>query len=187
MRLLEKVKIEVGEVRPFTVSAEAANALQSGRRIVLSFSKPLSEELDGAKLERWVSVTPAPSGMKMHVEHMRIGISGAYELGTEYRVTVHAGLPGAEAVVLPRGFSYNLVFRPVAPQLGFERFSTHQLRAGHGRFHLLAVNVPRIRLTAKLFTPEVLPLAAQAYGHSRTKLPPEVRGETFGSRKLGTT
>ena len=50
-----------------------------------------------------------------------------------------------------------------AASLISEEFSTHQMSTGSRQFHLLAVNVPKVRVTARLFPVDAAPQALAAY------------------------
>ena len=134
-----------------------------GRRIVLQFSKPLSEEVSAETVSRWISVAPVPDKFKAEVEGDTVTLKGDFALGPKYRVTTQAGVPAKEPFKLERGQTNELVFKQIAPRLYFEDFATHQQRAGTRHFRLLSVNVPRIRVTARLFTGDTTPIAIKAY------------------------
>ena len=190
LRLLAPVEIPIGKVRPFIITADAINALHAQRHIVLTLSKPLAPEVNVNNLSRWIHLDPTPEKIHVRVEPYQVEFAGDFELSKQYRVAVEAGLPSAESLVLARNFSKEIVFKPMPARLGFEEFSTHQLIAGQRQFHLLAINVPRIRVTAKLFTTETLPLAVAAYEHaSGNRVPPEkVAGRTIWQQEItGTT
>src|SRR4030095_2563857 len=108
---------------------------------------------------RWIRVAPEPSNMQAHLKNSQVELTGDFDLTTNYRVTIAAGFPSAEPLVLGRAYSREVAFKPIEPTLAFEEFSTHQLSAGARRFHLLALNVPRLRLTAKIFDAETLTAA----------------------------
>ena len=83
----------------------------------------------------------------------------------KYTVAVKAGLPARQPFKLERAQTREGVFKEIAPRLYFEDFATHQHLSGTRRFRLLSVNVPRIRVTARLFTGDTTPVAVKAYDH----------------------
>lgn len=162
--LLESAEIPVGKVRPFEVaSVEPENAINSGRRLIVSFSKPLAKDVTANNVARWIRVEPEPENLRAEMHGEQIQFRGGFALDTEYRVEVHAGLPAAEPFVLATPFEHEVAFTQVPPRLYFEKFATHQLSSGHRQFHLLAINVPRIRVTAKLFQPDTLASVLTVY------------------------
>lgn len=163
-RLLRAQEVEVGTVQVFTVrSAKAENYLNSGRHIVLDFSKSVAKDVTPQNVARWISVEPAPSDLKAVVNGRSIVLSGAFKIGEPVRITVDPGLPCAEPMLLAHRFSREITFDPIPKRLYFEEFQTHQLSTGRRQFQLLGVNVPRVRVTAKLFQPDTAANALQAW------------------------
>ena len=62
-------EILIGTVKPFEVSSAAAESNRiAGRRIIVEFSKALAEEVTPETVLRWISITPAPEGLKAELE-----------------------------------------------------------------------------------------------------------------------
>ena len=162
--LPQRKEIIVGKVKPFAVSSVAAESNRiAGRRVIIQFSKPLAEEVSPETVSRWVSVTPAPEKLKAEVEGDTVTLKGDFALGPQYRVTVKPGIPARQPFQLERAQTKEVVFKQITPRLYFEDFATHQHRAGTRKFRLLSVNIPRIRVTARLFTGDTTPVAIKAY------------------------
>ena len=162
--LPKRYEVVIGTVKPFAVSSIAAESNRvAGRRIIIQFSKPLAEEITAENVSRWISVAPLPEKFKAEIQGDTVTLKGDYALGPKYRVTTKAGLLAKEPFKLERAQTNDLVFTKIAPRLYFEDFATHQQRAGTRRFRLLSVNVPRIRVTARLFTGDTTPVAIKAY------------------------
>jgi uncharacterized protein YfaS (alpha-2-macroglobulin family) len=157
-------EILIGVVKPFAISSIAAESNRvAGRRIIIQFSKQLAEEISAENISRWISVTPLPEKFKAEVEGDTVTLKGDFALGPKYRVTTKPGLPSKEPFKFERAQTNDLVFKQIAPRLYFEDFATHQHRAGTRKFRLLSVNVPRIKVTARLFTGDTTPVAIKAY------------------------
>ncbi|HEX8077511.1 MAG TPA: hypothetical protein VF511_06825, partial [Chthoniobacterales bacterium] len=157
-------EIVIGLVKPFAIAKISAESNRvAGRRIVIQFSKLLAEDVSGETISRWISVTPVPEKFTAAVEGDTVTLKGDFALGPKYRVTTKPGLPAREPFQVERAQTNELVFQQIAPRLYFEDFSTQQHRAGTRRFRLLSVNVPRIRVTARLFTGDTTPVAIKAY------------------------
>jgi uncharacterized protein YfaS (alpha-2-macroglobulin family) len=164
LRLLDPVEIKIGTIRPFEVlSAEASNYIDSGRRLTLWFSKNLAKEVAAKNLTRWVRVEPEPRSFKAELNQRGVVFTGDFELARDYRIIVEAGLPSEEPFVIAQSFSKTVRFNEVPPRIYFEDFATHQLSTGTRAFHFLAVNVPKVRVSARVFTPEAAPLALTAW------------------------
>jgi uncharacterized protein YfaS (alpha-2-macroglobulin family) len=159
-----KKEIEIGAVKPFVISSIAAESNRfAGRRIIIQFSKQLSEDITPETISRWISVTPVPEKFKAEVEGDIVTLKGDFALGPKYRVTTKPGITAKEPFKLERSQTNELTFKQIAPRLYFQDFATHQHRAGTRQFRLLAVNVPRVRVTARLFTGDTTPVAIKAY------------------------
>jgi uncharacterized protein YfaS (alpha-2-macroglobulin family) len=157
-------EIAIGLVKPFAIASIAAESNRvAGRRIIVQFTKPLADDISAETIASWISVAPAPDKLKAEVQIDTVTLKGDFALGSKYRVTTKAGLAAKEPFKLERTQTSEVVFKQIAPRLYFEDFSTHQHRAGTRRFRLLAVNVPRVRVTARLFTGDTTPVAIKAY------------------------
>ncbi len=166
LRLLEPAEAKIGKVRPFEITAaEATNYINGGRWLKVRSSKVLAKEVTAGNLARWVRVEPEPKGLKAEVDGAELGFTGEFELDREYRVTVEAGLPAAEPFVLAGRFSKTVQFSQVPPRVYFEEFATQQMSGGARQFHLLAVNAPRLRVSARVFPAESASFALKAYQH----------------------
>lgn len=164
LHLLAPYEIGIGTVRPFTVtSAEARNFLGDERKMTLTFSKNLAAHVTAENLARWVRIEPPVPECRTTMQPRAVVFSGGFATGQQYRVVVEAGLPAAEAFVLAEEFRKELRVEPVPPRIYFEEFATHQLSSGARKFHLLSVNVPRIRVSARLFTPETAAAALRQW------------------------
>jgi uncharacterized protein YfaS (alpha-2-macroglobulin family) len=157
-------EIRVGVIKPFAIKSIAAESNRvAGRRIVIQFSKQLARDITAENISKWISVAPLPEKFKAEVDGDTVTLKGDFALGSKYRVTTKAGLAAREPSKFERPQTNDLVFQQIAPRLVFEDFATHQHRAGTRRFRLLSVNVPRIRVTARLFTGDTTSVAMKAY------------------------
>ncbi len=182
LALAETFTVEVGTVRPFAVAGtEALNDLDEGRRLQIRFSKPLSDEVKPETVARWIRVKPEPKNLTVTVVAATVTLKGDFALGRDYEVSVASGLRAAEPFALAKPFKEKFVFEQVEPRLTFEGFAPQQLSTGTRKFHLQAVNVPRLRVTAKLFQADALPQALAAY--DRYLNPPDAKDDEI-QRKI---
>jgi uncharacterized protein YfaS (alpha-2-macroglobulin family) len=164
LRLLDPTEIKIGTIRPFEVtSLKATNYIDAGRKLELRFSKRLAKEVTEKNLSRWVRIEPEPANCKGELNYDGATFTGDFELDREYRVVVAAGLPSWEPFVLAEAFDKTVKFSQVPPRVYFEDFTTHQLSSGSRQYHLLAVNVPKIRVSARVFAPDTTALALAAW------------------------
>jgi uncharacterized protein YfaS (alpha-2-macroglobulin family) len=152
LHLIEPEEVRIGVVRPFeVVGATASNIIGSPRRLEVRFSKTLSKDVTSDSVSRWVRIEPAPAHLQATLEGRGITFTGDFDLEQGYEVTVAPDLPAAEPFALAKAYRETVKFDRIAPRLYFEEFSTHQLSTGSRQFHLLAVNVPKIRVSARIF------------------------------------
>lgn len=178
VNLLEAVEIPIGNVRPFTVrEIVARNDGRGGRKLFVRFTKVLAESIKAENVQQWIHVTPAPKKITAKVEGAEVEFSGAFKLDTEYQVEVGRGLAAVEPFTIAALWKETVAFEPIPPSLVLEGFATHQLSSGTRHFHMKAVNVPQIRVTAKLFQPETAPAALKAYDEYIS--PPHARDDEF--------
>ena len=199
--LPRREEVVIGVVKPFAIGSIAAESNRvAGRRIIIQFSKTLSPDVSAENVTRWISVAPVPEKFNADVEGDTVTLKGNFALGPKYRVTTKPGLPAKEPFKFERAQTNDLAFKQIAPRLYFEDFATQQHRAGTRRFRLLSVNVPRIRVTARLFTGDTTPVAIKAYdkyeGYSDDREPEEtysridvekLPGQVIWERELKTT
>lgn len=163
-RTSEPLELEIGTVRPFEVhEALTTNTLGEGRRLTVSFSKQLGTEAIGKNVAQWVRVEPEPAHLAVKGDNGGYVLTGDFELNKDYRVTVHAGVPSAEPFTLGKDFRKTVRFGEIAPRLYLEGFATHQLKTGSRQFHMLAINVPKIRITARVVTTDAALRGLEAY------------------------
>jgi len=154
----------IGAVKPFEIKSLAAESNRvAGRRIIIQFSKALAPDVSAETISRWISVAPVPPKLNVKIEGDTVTLRGEFALGTKYRVSLKPGLPSEQPFRLERAQNKEVAFEKVASRLYFEEFATHQHIAGTRRFRLLTVNVPRIRVTATLFTGDTTAVAMKAY------------------------
>jgi uncharacterized protein YfaS (alpha-2-macroglobulin family) len=164
LRTLKPLEIPVGTVKPFELTnIEATNILNDGRKLRFTFNKAVPAKLNTSALSRWISVTPLPAKLEATVSGSVIEYTGEFELGSPYRVAVEPGLPSAQPFVLGSGKIEELTFEQIPARVYFEAFETHQMSGGTRKFNLLAVNVPKLEVTAKLFTGTTIPVALRGY------------------------
>ncbi|HEV8185824.1 MAG TPA: MG2 domain-containing protein, partial [Chthoniobacterales bacterium] len=162
--LPSRQEIRFGAVKPFVVASVAAEANRTeGRRLVVELSKPLAEEVTAENIGRWMKVEPAPEKLRAQVEGSFVTWRGEFALGQQYRLTVAAGLPAREPVATDKPFTKEVAFQKIAPRLYFQDFAVHQYARGSRELRLLSLNIPRVRVVAKLFTGAAIPAALKAY------------------------
>jgi len=167
-RLKSRQVVEIGDVTPFTfLGGFTKNIIGHEPSITLQFSKALAPSLtnDWAK---WITIEPAPAKLAMQLRETEAIFRGSFTSGTICTVTIRPGLPAAESFSLAETQVLTASIDRVAPRLYFPAFSGDQLAGGNRTFPLLAVNVPGVRLRAKVLDPQTAVYALEGYdGYSR--------------------
>lgn len=157
-------EIPIGTVQPFAVrEIEATNIINSPKTLRITFTKSLRADLKPDALNQWIKITPEPAKLAATIESNRVEYTGEFVRDQSYHVTVEPGIPSAEPFMLKDGVIRDTEFEPIPPRLYFQAYQTHQMRAGERKFHLLAVNAPKIKVSAKLFTGTGIPNALRRY------------------------
>ena len=163
-RLAKAESFPIGDVQPFCVSdIRAQNWLNSGREVSINFNKELDLALISSNALDWFEVSPPLEILEAHCGWRNINLAGDFQLGTNYTVTVRAGVPGIHDFTLVETLVTNVVFEPLAPQVYLPTYSGEQLAGGRREFEFLSLNCNEVRVAAKRLPPEQLIHALRGY------------------------
>jgi uncharacterized protein YfaS (alpha-2-macroglobulin family) len=164
LRTTEAQEINIGTVRAFEVqTVRASNEIGAGCELNVQFTKNLSDTVTKENITKWIHVEPAVEKLQAKLGWRSVTFTGGFTVGQEYQVTVAKDLPAAESFQLADERKQAVTFDKIPPRLYFEEFGTHQLSTGSRHFHLLSVNVPKVRVNARLFSPDVASQALTQY------------------------
>lgn len=160
----EKTEVPIGDITPFVVQqVTARNYIHSGASIQMLFSKPVPETLTN-NFRDWIELTPAPKEVRVRVWGRQLTISGDLKGATGYTLKLKPGFKSTEAFELQSSNIFSLVMPHVLPRLYFSAEASDQLAVGSRSFPLLAVNVSKIRIRAKLMDANAAIHALRGYG-----------------------
>ncbi len=163
LRLRTGTEIQLGDVRPFVFEgAVAHHFIEGGASIVLRFSKPVAPSLTN-QWNRWIRLKPFASNIVAETGGRCLILRGDFHSGTCYQLAARAGLPAEESFTLDQAARTNLIMPAIPPRLYFPAFSGDQQAVGRRQLPLLAVNVPTVRLRAKLLEPDAAIYALRGY------------------------
>lgn len=164
-QLAAEVALEIGNVKPFTVSEITPhNRLSRGKTLELKFPKPLAHTLDATNALAHLTLEPQPAALTANVQRDKIILHADFALDRAYTVRVAPGLPSADGHQLTAEFAATARFEALPPRLYFKIFREDQLSAGRRQFELLTVNVPSFRLRARQLDRNTLIHALRGYG-----------------------
>ena len=162
-QMREKFEARIGDIAPFEYkSAEMHHVINQRPELEITFSKSLPAALTNT-YARWVQIAPLPEALEARVSGRSLRLAGDWRRDTTYFVSLLRGFPASEAFQLAEPVWLRVEVPPVAPRLYFPAFSTEQYAGGRRSFSLLAVNVPKVRLRAKLLEPDTLIHALRGY------------------------
>ncbi len=164
LRLAKSVSVILGDVQPFAATGVSArNFLNKRRELHLDFSKPVAGHAVISNTCAWIVITPARTNLEYELAGHRMVIRGDFELGTNYAVTVKAGLPAGEAQTLVKDVTETVAFEPLTPRVYLPAFSGHQLSGGRRDVEFLALNLDRVTVRAKRLDRQTLIHALRGY------------------------
>jgi uncharacterized protein YfaS (alpha-2-macroglobulin family) len=164
LRLADGVEVALGNVTPFTVGEPIAqNYVGVGPSIRISFSKDIDAALTNSWAD-WIKVYPAPVNLRADVGGRHIILEGDFKSDLRYELVIKGGLRADEDFKLVQTEKFSVLIPPIPPRLYFPAFSLDQLSGGNRSFPLLAVNVPKVRVRAKLLDPQTAVHALRGYG-----------------------
>ncbi|HSH38647.1 MAG TPA: hypothetical protein VK993_07670, partial [Chthoniobacterales bacterium] len=181
-KLPARKEIPIGLVQPFAVRQVTAETNRvEGRRLLISTTKSIGEDVTTENIAQWLKVEPDVPNMKPIISDNLITVRGDFALGTRYRVSVASGFPARDPVVTAAPFTQEVAFEKVAPRLYFQGFTAHQQAAGTRQLRLIAMNVPRVRVSAKLFKGDAIAAATKAFD-AYMKEPQDAQSDEFYSK-----
>lgn len=147
---LAQTRIPVGDVQPFSCTfLSASHEIGTRAEIRIGFSKALSPALTNSWAQ-WIELQPAVSNVSVRIQGSAVVISGDYRSGASYAVVVRPGLPAAKTFKLDSLEDLAVTIPPIEPRLYFPEFSGEQMSMGNRVFPMQVVNIPRVRVRAKL-------------------------------------
>ena len=162
--LRQAAEVPVGDVTPFVVTeAVAQHLINSGPLIRCFFSKAIPESLTNNAAD-WLELSPRPTNLTVQVGWRNLTLRGAFTGGARYTLKLRPGFESTESFKLTGSNTFTLKMPHIAPRLYFPACSRDQLAGGHRSFPLLAVNVAKVRVRAKLLDPQTAIHALRGYG-----------------------
>ena len=164
LRFRDIAKVPVGNVTPFVVTEVAANNyIGSGARLRLMFSKPVPDSLTNS-VRDWLDITPGPANVTAQAGWRNLTLLGELKGETSYTLRLKPTFKSSEGFPLAGTNTFTVWMPSIAPRLYFSALSRDQLAGGNRSFPLVAVNVPRVRVRAKLLDPATAIHALRGYG-----------------------
>jgi uncharacterized protein YfaS (alpha-2-macroglobulin family) len=164
LHLSGAIEVPIGDITPFVVTeVTASHYINSGPRIRLTFSKPVPN-LETNDVATWMEISPAATNINVQSSWRDVTLSGDFKGGTSYRLRLRPDFHSAEPFRLTGSNTFTLKMPHLSPRLYFPAFSRDQLAGGKRSFPLLAVNVPQVRVRAKLLNPQTAIHALRGYG-----------------------
>ena len=165
-RLGEERRVRIGSVLPMLIeSVSARTPFDKDYHLDIDFNKtlktPAAQEGEdaaaqatrratwAAELMARVVVEPAPADLRAEVNWDVLRLTGSFQLGTEYRVTVPPGFESWDGLQLEQPFTQTVTFEPNPPYVSAPAFVSSQMARGETTFEISAANVRAVRVRAK--------------------------------------
>ncbi len=155
----------LGELEEFTVSEIAAsNEYDSSLDLIIRHNKGgLGAGFDAKRLADFISISPQPEDMEILPGSYQILITGKFEYGIDYKVSVKDGIIANDTTQLTQVLEKQVTFVPNAGFITYPAFSTTQNASGHRKFELRTGNLTGLRTRVKSLTGKDLILALRDY------------------------
>ncbi len=162
-RTTEPVSILYGSISPLEVNSVVAEPVLDGpRQLRLGFTKKLAELKPGQWADL-VKIVPRPDALAWEPAGQSLTITGKFEQGLVYDVTVREGVPAADGTKL-ESFHYKRVsFNAHAPHISLPAFDHAQWIGGKGDFSFVTANLNGATVKIKRADPETAVLLLNGY------------------------
>ncbi len=155
----------LGELEAFTVSEIVpSNEYDSSLDLIIRHNKGgLGTAFDAKRLADFIKVSPQPEEMEILPGSYQILITGKFDYGIDYKVSVKDGIIANDTTQLSQVIEQQVAFVPNAGFITYPAFSTTQNASGHRKFELRTGNLTGLRTRVKSLTGKDLILALRDY------------------------
>lgn len=163
-RIAEPLTVPLGEVKPFQVtSVQASNYINSGRTVVVEFSRAMAEDITAETAPKFFRIEPAVANLRFDGGYTSLTAHGDFERDRDYRLVMEPTVVSMEGFPPESGREYTFRFGPVAPRLYLPEITGHQIRSGQRKFDVLSANLKTLHVTARLIAPDQVARAVAAF------------------------
>lgn len=155
----------LGDLMAFEIGdIYASNPYDSEKELVIRHNKSALEGgFTSERLADYLTVSPRPAEMKIESDRYQIKITGDFEFGTDYLVTVRDGILGNDTTQLAQVVEQKVTFMPNPGFVTFPAFSTTQNATGHRKFEIRNGNLTGLRTRVKRIEGKDLITAVRDY------------------------
>ncbi len=165
-RLGEDSQFNIGNIEPFKISKIASHVVANEpRRISLTFSQPLPEELSPEALESSITMVPTPENLSFEADGRTLNLTGDLAAADQYTVTVRPGIESRDGFPLTNGKTEKLKFEHLDPGIALPSEDVGQLAKGARQYRLLTLNLESAHIRVKKLAGIDLVRAFQGYRH----------------------
>ena len=160
--------VNYGSIVPLAVNTVTAQpVLDAAREIQIGFNKKVAE----LKPEQWaaaVKIDPRPSTLAWQVSGQSLTVSGGFDFGTPYTVTIPVGVAAADGTQLAAAVSQSVTFAAHEPNLSLPAFDHAQWIGGKGDFSFVTANLAKASVKIKRAQPETVIYLLNGYATYET-------------------
>ncbi len=178
-RTIETTAINYGTITELAVHHITPEAVLDGpRQLHLSFNKKPAEMKPAAWAD-WVKIEPRPDALAWEPAGQSLTVSGSFTQGTDYKVTIPAGLPAADGTLLRAEFSGTVKWAAHDPHISLPAFDHAQWIGGKGGFSFVTANLNKARIKIKRAQPETAVFLLNGYAtYENDESHPDKSGNT---------
>lgn len=156
--------VSYGTVAPMVVrNIDAESPLNEERELHINFSKSLPKELDPAILARHIAVEPMPEQAKWEARGYSAALTGQFEIGATYKVTVKPGLAAVDGLIVEKGLEQAVNFTPHEAEISLPAFDQAQWIGGRRDFEFVVANCAKVDVKIKRVDPQNIVYALRGY------------------------
>ncbi len=155
----------LGDLDPFEIhEIIAAGEYDEAREIAIRHNKgALAPGFEGERLAEYLSVKPAPAGLKIESRSGGLYLTGEFDYGVDYEITVRDGLVANDTTQLEQVMTKKVSFTPSPGFITYPTFATTQNATGHRKFDVKTGNLTGVRTRVKKMEGKDLILALRDY------------------------
>ncbi len=164
-RIIESSLDYIGELEFFQINEIlAVNAYDSAPELVIRHNKgAMAAGFEDAKLAGYITIRPAPPGLKIESYGGGFQLTGGFAYGTEYEVTVRDGLIANDTTQLEQVVTEKVTFVPNPGFITYPAFASTQNASGHRKFDVRTGNLTGVRTRVKALKGKDVILALREY------------------------
>lgn len=163
-RIATDTQYDIGTIEPFQIRKIASHVVaDEPRRISITFTHQLPEELPADFLSKFLTIVPAPKSLRAKSDGRSVQLTGDLLAANEYAVTLRPGLVSRIGFPLKSGSTAKITFEPLDSVIALPSEDVGQLAKGTRQYRILTQNLANAQVRIKQLSGLDLVRAFQGY------------------------